>query len=601
MATADLQNITEKFSLAEDDFKEEDINVFLVNCQKCLEEEEATFVLKIIQDTKNQTIINNMGWNLIGPITKCIVSSTCKEKRKIYMDMLDQLIMLCNPKEVLLGVLEQIDEAAGEQISQVVLLLLQPLQTVLMNLGNKKAYSVGLSLSTIYSRISLLPVPYTNEQMEEDKHGLCQCCFSLVQFTKHFIDLSQNTELKGPDNAELREELINFCFSCLKYPLLCAPLNLNPDDKDSHPFQLFAREILGMFVSLGEPLPGVFLQHGSTTRTPESNSALFEGETRTAEAFACLAYLLFVQHIGLDHFPFVFGPTFLVKTNMQHVNTLLKRTEESVLLKGLELLESSLLRVENECLHQDLLEIGSVLCVLQDLVKVMTLCPIEHLGRKCSMASISLNLIHCNKNCCCALFRCLFKTCNHAGVEGYIIQSIKNQIDTAFKTKAISKWFSGPRLTPLLHMVLSLPEGAETDLLQYSDRIMASLNLLRYLIIKDNETENKTGVWTEVQQIEKDFLKPLHMGLNMSKAHYQAEIKSTHEKKKGPPSKMPICSVSAGGNKLPDMTPEMQLQVLRSALFTFDLMESVLARVDELVEVKMKSASEEKIGSSQDV
>ncbi|OCT85171.1 hypothetical protein XELAEV_18023335mg [Xenopus laevis] len=600
MAAADLQSITEKFqNLSEDDFKEEDTNVFLVTCQKCLEEEEVALLLEIIRDEKNQAIVKNMGWNLIGPITKCILRSSNNDTSKICLDMIHYLCMLCNPKEVLLGLLEQIDEAAGEQISQVVLLLLQPLQEVLLKLGKRKAYSVGLSLSTIHSRITCLPVPFTKEQTQEDKHGLCQCCCAMVQFTKPFVDVVSQSKalIIEPDTAELRKELLAFCFSCLKYPLLTAQLNLFPENTDDNPFFQFAKDILGTFVLLGEPLSVAFLQHGDRTPILEIEDVRPEEGKCTAETFACLSYLLFVQHIGLDDFPFVFGPTFLLKTNMQHVDVLLKRTEESILSKGLELLENSLLRVEDESLHQDFLEIKAVLHVVQDLEKVMTLCPIEHL-RKRSLKLLQLMIDKFGEEGKYKLFRCLFKSSNHAGVQGYIIQNIKNQIDIALQTNSNSKWFLGPRLTPLLHMVLSLPEGAETDLLQYSDRIMASLNLLRYLIIRqDNEVDTKTAVWTELGRIENNYLKPLHIGLNMSKAHYEAEMKSASEKKKGLHSKKAICSVTVGENKLPDMTPEMQLQVLRSALFTFDLMESVLARVEELIEVKLKSASEEKIGS----
>ncbi|MEE6494522.1 hypothetical protein FKM82_001776 [Ascaphus truei] len=543
-----------------------------------------------------------MGWNLIGPIVKCIQSSFDeKDKSQTCLKMIDHLIQLCNPKELLLGLLEQIDEAIGEQISQIMLLLLQPLQTVLMKLGNKKAYSVGLSLATLLTRLSCLPVPYTQEQMQEDKHALCQCCLSLVQFAKPFVDVVlESTDLsKDTDTKELRKELVTFCFSCLKYPLLSAQLNLLPEDTD-HPFRQFAKEVLGFLVSLREPLPKVFLQHGNMAQELENEGSVPEDGKYSADSLACLAYLLFVQHIGMDDFPFVFGPSFLVRSNMTHVDLLLKRTEESVLSKGLDLLESSLVRVENESLHQDLLEIRTILHVLQDLVKVMTLCPIEHLRKK-SLKMLQLLIDKFGTDGKYKLFRCLLKTSNHAGVEGYIIQNIKNQIDFALKTNSNSKLFSGPRLTPLLHMVLSLPQGVETDLLQNSDRIMASLNLLRYLIIKDNENVNETGVWTELHKIAQDYLKPLHTGLNMSKAHYQAELKSTHEQKKGPRTKKAVCTVTAGGNTLPDMTPEMQLQVLQSALFTFDLIESVLARVEELIELKLKSAPEEKIGPSKDV
>ncbi|KAJ6650469.1 hypothetical protein lerEdw1_007564 [Lerista edwardsae] len=53
-----------------------------------------------------------------------------------------------------------------------------------------------------------------------------------------------------------------------------------------------------------------------------------------------------------------------------------------------------------------------------------------------------------------------------------------------------------------------------------------------------------------------------------------------------------VCSVIVAGKKMPNMTTEMELQVLQSALFTFDLIESVLARVEELIEAKTKVTTE---------
>lgn len=601
-AAADLHLLCQKFQkLSEEEFKEEDTNVFLVSCQKCLEEDQPAVLLEIIQDEKNRILIGNMGWNLVGPITRCMQSCAAgSEKEGGCLQMLHALIQACNPKEILLGILEQIDEAAGEDISRIILPLLQPLQIVLLKLGNKKSYSVGLSLSTLHSRLSSLPVPYTTEQMREDRHSLCRCCLALVQFARPFVDIvSQRTDVsKEADVQEMRKELLTFCFSCLTFPLLSAQLHTFPEDEGDNPFRAFAKEIMGFLVSLGESLPKTFLQRGHPAQTTDTDGSVPEKETCTAESLACLSYLLFTHHIGMDSFPFVFGPSFLVKSNMEHVEVLLKRTEESMVSKGLDLLEHSLLRVDDGSLPEDVLDVSAVTRVLQDLVKVMTLCPIEHLRKK-SLAALQLLI---DKFCVegkYKLFRCLLRIGNHAGVEGYIIQNIKNQIDSALKTNAENRWFLGTRLTPLLHSALLLPEGAETDLLQTSDRIMASLNLLRYLVLKDDD--NETGVWSELAKIEAGFLKPLHTGLNMSRAHYEAEIRSTSEKKKGSRSEKPLCTVTAAGNPLPDMTPAMQLQVLQSALFTFDLMESVLARVEEIVEAKLKSALEEKIGSSKDV
>lgn len=87
---------------------------------------------------------------------------------------------------------------------------------------------------------------------------------------------------------------------------------------------------------------------------------------------------------------------------------------------------------------------------------------------------------------------------------------------------------------------------------------MESLNLLRYLIIRDKVTENQvrtgypswvfalffvyifffaaicaqTGIWTELYKIEDTFTKPLRVGLNMTRAHYEKELQNTMEDKK---------------------------------------------------------------------
>ncbi|GAB1289939.1 Glomulin [Apodemus speciosus] len=228
------------------------------------------------------------------------------------------------------------------------------------------------------------------------------------------------------------------------------------------------------------------------------------------------------------------SPSYLLQLNMEHIEVFLQRTEQSIYSKGLELLETSLLRLEDSSLCYQYLEIKSFLAVPQGLVKVMTLCPIETLRKKglallqlyidkldsqgkytlfrCVSAE-GLGTLHCSDKTgektttetvlygsvlpevqSAAALRyeqwCLLNTSNHSGVEAFVIQNIKNQIDLSFK-KTYNKWFAGAQLISLLDLVLSLPEGAETDLLQNSDRIMASLNLLRYLVIKDNEDDNQ--------------------------------------------------------------------------------------------------------------
>ncbi|KAL9846240.1 glomulin isoform 1-T3 [Geothlypis trichas] len=595
MAVDELQAIIQRCQILEEaDFKGEDFNLFQVAGQKCLEDGYAAQLLEVIQNEKNKVIIKNMGWNLISPLVRCIFMYKQEDdKREHCLRILDQLAQLCNPKELFLGLLEQIEQTSGEQVCQTVMLLLQPLQTVLLKLQNKKAYSVGLSLAMIMNQLTPLPVPYTKQQIQEDKLGLCQCCNAVVDFAKPFVnEVVKNMEKSSEYNdMELKEELIKFCMQSLKYPLLAAQLE-HLEGIEEHPFRRFATEITDILWNVGELIPLVFVHHKGKSPHWENQEFADIERKNSADSLACLSYLMFVQHFGVEFFPVVFSPSYLLLCNMTHIEVLLKRTEESVLSKGLDLFESCLLRMEDNSLLHHYLELRGFINVPQDLVKIMTLCPMEHMRKK-SLNILQLFIDKFDIEGKYTLFRCLLKTSNHAGVEGYIIKNIKDQIHLALMKEYDNIWFTGHHLISLLDLVLSLPEGAETDLLQNSDRIMASLNLLRYLVIKDCESDNQTGVWTTLGKIEQNFLKPLRVGLNMSKAHYEAEIKNKKENRKEAHSSNTVCSVTVSGEKMPAMTTGMQLQVLHSALFTFDLIESVLARVEELIEVKTKAVMDE--------
>lgn len=532
-----------------------------------------------------------MGWNLLGPLVQILLKKEDKNLPHCHA-ILSHLLEVCSPKELLVGLLEQVEEADTGSIAETVTLLLKPLQTVLLRLGMKKASSVGMALSTLLSQVARLPVPVTKEQEEDDVFGLCHCCTALLQFVKPFVEevkegVKDNNRI-SKDN-ELRVELLKFCMKSLSKPLLEVQLK-DPDTLLKSPLRDFATEILIILSSIGESLPDLLSRNVLKRR--EVPGFLEEEVRYPKESLACLSHLLFVDHIAVDIFPAVLSPIFVLQCNMEYIELLLSRTEESHLLKGLVLYEKSLIRVEDNSLPVDLLELKTFFSVPQNLVKVMTLCPDQTLRTK-GLKVFQLSIDKFNTEAKYKFFKGMLKTSHHAGVEGYIIKNIKNQIDFSLKPCNGNDWFLGKHLLPLLRLVLCLPHGPETDLLQNLDRIMESLNLLRYMLIRDKEWENETGIWTELYKIEDNYLKPLRTGLNMSKAHYEAELKSAKENKKisSKDSKASVCTVTVDNEKLPNMTPEMQIQVLQSAVFTFDLIESVLTRIEEIIETKERPLS----------
>ncbi|XP_051555306.1 glomulin-like [Myxocyprinus asiaticus] len=586
MALEQLSDVVQRCQAIKDEsFSPEDYNVFLTAGRTCIEQGDSAQVLSILVDEKNKNIVRCMGWNLLGPLVQILLKKEDKNLPHCHA-ILSYLLEVCSPKELLVGLLEQLEDTDSGSIAETVTLLLLPLQTVLLRMGMKKASSVGMALSTLLSQVARLPVPVTKEQEEDDVFGLCRCCTALLEFVKPFVEeikeiIKDNNRI-SKDN-ELRVELLKFCMKSLSEPLLEVHLK-DPDTLEKSPLREFATEILIILSIIGESLPDLLSRN--ILKKKEVPGFLEEEVRYPKESLACMSHLLFVDHIAMDIFPAVFSPVFVLQCNMEYIELLLSRTEESHLQKGLELYEKSLVRVEDNSLPVDLLELKTFFIVPQNIVKVMTLCPDQTLRTK-GLKVFQLSIDKFNTEAKYKFFRGMLKTSHHAGVEGYIIKNIKNQIDFSLKPGNGNEWFLGKHLLPLLRLVLCLSQGPETDLLQNLDRIMESLNLLRYMLIRDKEWENETGIWTELYKIEDNYLKPLRTGLNMSKAHYEAELRSTKENRRSSKdSKTPVCSVSVGNEKLPNMTPEMQIQVLQSALFTFDLIESVLARIEEITEAK---------------
>uniref|UniRef100_A0A4W6D083 Glomulin, FKBP associated protein b n=1 Tax=Lates calcarifer TaxID=8187 RepID=A0A4W6D083_LATCA len=526
-----------------EELKPEDYQQFKNIGSACLNGGDSARLLKFLQDKKNQGIVKSMGCVLVAPL----VNEVVKKERS-----LDHC------------------QAAITHLTRVALLRLE----------DRRAACLGLVLSALQKQVSQLPVPYTKQQEEADEYGLCRCCIALAKFTKSFI-----VEVKRKDgnytataeDEELRTELLKFCMRSLREPLLEAELNRNRKSS----LWLFATEIMVILPAIQESLSELLFFNSLKKSTLMDNS-------QSKESRACLAYLLFVQLITMDSFPAVFSPVFVLQCNMEYINQLLSRYAESHLLKGLALYSTSLERVQDNSLPVSLLELKSFYSVPQNLVKVLTDCPMQHL-RESGLQVFQLFINKLDAEAKHKFFRCILKTSNHAGVESYIVKNIRNQVAFSMKPGNANKWFLGEEFVSLLELVLCLPQGAETDLLNSMDRIMESLNLLRYLLIRDKGLWSSTDVWEELGRIQDEYLKMLRVCISISRAYYSAELKALREDQKDAArSTRLVKSITVKHKQVSNMSPDVQNQVLQSALVTFDLMESLIVRIEEITEEKLK-------------
>ncbi|KAJ7986413.1 hypothetical protein DPEC_G00339640 [Dallia pectoralis] len=126
---------------------------------------------------------------------------------------------------------------------------------------------------------------------------------------------------------------------------------------------------------------------------------------------------------------------------------------------------------------------------------------------------------------------------------------------------------------------------------------MESLNLLRYLLMRHKDWSLTSGIWPELWKITEDYLNVLRVCLAISRTFYTGEVKTMREDRKAQAQEAReargtlVQTMTVKEEKVSDMTPEMQYQVLQCALVTFDLMESLVIRIEEICEEKVKTGT----------
>ncbi|XP_028300715.1 glomulin-like [Gouania willdenowi] len=566
----------------------------------CLAEDESQQLLKFIQDQNNQGVVESMGWVLLGPLVNKVLT---KEKSVDNCQRaVTHLTKICCPHELLQSFYQLIDDIDPGAISDTIVILLPHLQTVLYRLDEGRADAVGRILLGVQTQMSRLPVPFTSEQEDEDEHGLCRCCTALIIFITPLVgelkrrhagttpreeglsthreeglNTPKEEELSTPKEEELNRELRNFCMRSLREPLLDAAL----DEGRASPLWIFSVEIMKVLHVVSESLSVLLL-----LRRPP----LMDNSQAMKESLACGAYLLFVHLITIDRFPAVFSPEFVLQCNMEHVTQLLSSKKESHLLKGLALFTKSLENVQDQNLPLSLVGLKSFYSVSQNLTLLLTDCPVKHL-RQSGLKLLQLLINKLNAEAKHKFFRCMFQSSNHAGIQSFIVKNIRTQVERSMKD-----WLLGDDFLFLFSLVLSLPQGVHTDLLHNMDTIMESLNLVRFVLIRDSELRSRAHVWEELCSVRDKYLHMLDICINMSRAYYTVQIKELKEDYKVKAKNARdvqrsnrvknMKNIVVKPENVSNMSPEVQHQVFQCALVTFDLMESLVARIKEITEEK---------------
>lgn len=297
---------------------------------------------------------------------------------------------------------------------------------------------------------------------------------------------------------------------------------------------------------------------------------------------SAMFYVIYSGHFEIPDtaIPQVYSLDYVLNTMMLCSVHLLGFPEYGPLSKGLALFKSLLSRFPSKMSHKYLTPAHVDIC--KKLVNVAIYSSFDSI-RKEAVAVIGKHVNKFDYRGRCVLVKYLIETSNHSGMIGYAISLYKNSIDEAFGEDNVDECFTGVHLTTMLKKICLLPHGAESDLVELADQIITALNFLRYLSIKD--IENVTGIKDNFTFIENDYLNILRVGLNMSKAHYEVKLKDIEEGRDLPEEKTNV-SINIGGNVLDKIPKENKKEIIHSALNAFHLIEGLIARLTECINLQ---------------
>lgn len=598
-------------------------SLFLGAVRELIDKEETKLILDLFQNEQYKSLVEAVAWDMLPIVTPRISDS--ETNNDVYTDcfqILKVVSELGKPKELILGLLEQLDRFLDDTSYRT---LLKPLSRVLMRFGLTKSYQLNQTFVLLHTHLQTAKFPSTQGMDEKERRLLLEDpallrlgsnTIAILDFLAPFVfEVEQMlykkthvlSELERTEVENCKVEIAKFLIRILDFPLARTDLTWAETEEDSDlprhksDFRMCAEQALTYLARIRFSF-NQLLYYAHDFRLPVSpppgeDDDLGEDDPGPGDikglpplGLGCLLYLVEVEGLQEDRLPAVYSSIHLLNLTTVYIAALLRKAQEEPVYKGLTLLAFVVEGIEDLSLHHSLLDNAFYEDLPQMLSVVMVMSPLNII-RQAALKVFPLFIRKFDWKGRYRLLRVLLKNTVHSGVCGMVIGMVKDFVHHTLQNHD-NEWFVGQRLSDLFPLIFALPKGAASDMLELSDKVMAALNCLRFLLLRDPIALNETAVWSHVDKIEAQFLTPLYTGLNLSMAHYQARMASLIEENKGKGKNklsIPSTTLVVAGHQLPVMPATQQMNILRSACFTYELMQSIVGRVRDILAANQRS------------
>ncbi|KAI9583700.1 hypothetical protein GQX74_005448 [Glossina fuscipes] len=525
-------------------------------------------------------------------------------------------------EELLLDLLEIIEEHKSENVFTSAL---RALQVVIMRQGNEKPRALEWSLNSIKTRLDELPIPdFLREGYDEKQEKLLEQNDKIQTLLLHYITVGLFYEplLNGICHSSLFEKqpfrscdinrrnvLCCFLLSLLGKPFSMLNFHGGEESRKTNTYTLQCAVSLTKATTrcIGDPYFFLTLvedrfrfmgtlQGKERIRGSMSNNIFFIDEKLPLNCIATYYYMILVEGIDKDKIYLVYNPMFVFESTLYLAHELMGNDEPPLQQKGLKLVDCLLKQLGNAEIPAVFLEIDLYKSFCQTLCNLVAYSSLTYL-RQTGVRILRQYILQFDDEGKYSVLKNLMRSVRHHGITGYLAIIYKDLVANALTNPAISQLpstLSGQHFRTIFERhICCLANGVETDILEYSDKIISSLNALRFFALKDYT--NLTGFWNFIDDLNKNYLRPLREALNLSIAHYKSELKHIEnvtdaKEEVEQREQLELLDISIANEKSSRIKHDLELNrqqkmcILNQNLCTFDLITSLLARVTECIE-----------------
>ncbi|XP_067631698.1 glomulin [Eurosta solidaginis] len=571
----------------------------------------------------NISCLQTMGMELYHDVCLPNLTPTIHEEKIEQYTCAEELLCLIaqygHMEELLLELLEIIEEQKSEYIFTTAL---RALQVVLLRMGDKKPRALEWSLNSIHTRIESLPLPeflkggydHKQERLLEQNEQIEKLLIYYITVALFYEPLLKDV-LSQPQSSDQifydtsinrRNVLCCFLIQMLGKPL--ALLDLTVDERKSNTYtQQCSRKLTEAATKcLADPLRLLSmgeqrvrwrrrLNAQKGVHEMSSNNIFFIDGKLPLDALAIYFYMIFVEEINLDTLPKIYAHLYIFEACLYYTNELLAHAEPTLHYRALLLATRLLDKLQHTEIPANSIELDVHKNFCNFICNVVGYSSQNH-QRQLGIKLLRQYILRFDDEGKYLLLKNLLRTVTHNGISGFLAIMHKDLVAKALlnsTTTHLPSFFSGQDFRIIfLQYICHLPHGEKTDLIEHSDKVISSLNALRFFAIKDNK--NRTGLWNFMHEIEQQFLEPLRNALDYSVAHYKAELKRMEnglvageldtERKQLELLDINIANATSESGKLDlELSRQRKIEILNQNLCTFDLMRSLLGRTVECV------------------